>query len=141
MSLLADNAIFTADTVLGQGTAVFEDLSTYMSSLSKILSQTKSGQALYPGHGPVVQKGAELISTYIAHRTERENQILQLLGSKDDLTTMGIVEILYKDYPESLHLPAARGVDLHLRKLLREERVKHLGGGGVDTAWKLARKA
>ena len=38
----SDNAIFTADTVLGEGTAVFEDLGAYMKSLRLLLEAAES---------------------------------------------------------------------------------------------------
>ncbi|KAF8811940.1 Metallo-hydrolase/oxidoreductase [Phlegmacium glaucopus] len=100
-----DRALYTADTVLGHGTAVFEDLATYMASLSKMLQYKRSASALpstsslsapfpenqretevnseydilYPGHGAVLMNGQETIATYIKHRLEREAQIVQVL--------------------------------------------------------------
>ncbi|KAI7890824.1 beta-lactamase-like protein 2-like protein, partial [Mucor mucedo] len=117
-----EKSIFTADCVLGQGTAVFEDLSEYIDGLSKLV--TLKPTQLYPGHGPLIENGIEKIKEYIHHRLERENQIIQLFTStKHSWTPMGIVEELYKDYPESLHLPAARGIVLHLQKLQRDGKV------------------
>ena len=46
-----EDALFTGDNVLGHGTAVFEDLSTYLDSLGKMSTLFK-GKA-YPGHGAV----------------------------------------------------------------------------------------
>lgn len=101
----ADRALYTADTVLGQGTAVFEDLAAYVGSLRKMLAFSKSDPAssnsypalsksnfhteggesaydvLYPGHGPVVKDGPGTISMYIAHRMQREKQIVDLLAA------------------------------------------------------------
>jgi hypothetical protein len=45
------------------------------------------------------------------------------------------VATIYAAYPESLWLPAARGVMLHLEKLEGEGVVKRLGGEGTDTRW------
>lgn len=158
-----DRALYTADTVLGHGTAVFEDLATYLASLNKMLHFGSPGTgdkedidleyvALYPAHGAVVANGRETISTYIKHRLERESQILDVLhdsvpphlveesGNTEDggvlWTTWTIVRVLYKAYPENLWLPAARGVDLHLRKLEGDGLVNRLGGEGVQTKWK-----
>jgi len=75
----AGRALYTADTILGQGTAVFEDLGTYISSLRTLLTFQSDYAVLYPGHGPVVAEGAKLIGTYIAHRLEREAQIVSVI--------------------------------------------------------------
>ncbi|KAJ6541583.1 Metallo-hydrolase/oxidoreductase [Mycena capillaripes] len=145
-----DNALYTADTVLGQGTAVFEDLATYITSLRKMLefTQTQGAPTLYPGHGPVVADGEQVIATYIKHRLEREAQIVGILkrtppaasaaagdSASHPWTTWTLVATIYAAYPESLWLPAARGVDLHLRKLEGEGVVKRAGGEGQDTSW------
>ena len=96
-----DRALYTADTVLGHGTVVFEDLATYLSSLNRMLhfgaasapppdasaeESAKDGLdleyvTLYPAHGGVVANGRETIATYIKHRLEREAQVLAVLRS------------------------------------------------------------
>lgn len=121
-----EQSIFTADCVLGQGTAVFEDLSEYIEGLSKLI--TFKPKQLYPGHGPLIENGVGKITEYLHHRIERENQIIELLsnGTQESWTPMEIVEELYKEYPQSLHLPAAKGIVLHLRKLQRDGKVTTL---------------
>jgi hypothetical protein len=36
-------------------------------------------------------------------------------------TTLSVVRVLYQAYPEHLWLPAARGIDLHVRELEGDE--------------------
>ncbi|KAG1729793.1 beta-lactamase-like protein [Suillus lakei] len=139
-----DRALYTADTVLGQGTAVFEDLGTYISSLRKLLAFQSDYTLLYPGHGPVVAEGPKLIGTYIAHRLEREAQIVSVIEKPSPegqpWSTWGIVSIIYSAYPQNLWEPAARSVDQHLGKLQAEGKVKKLGGEGKDVKWELLAK-
>lgn len=140
----SDDALYTADTVLGQGTAVFEDLGLLITSLSKMhdFAEGKGHKEtkLYPGHGPVVEDGRKLIKTYIQHRLDREAEIVRILGSdeggEDDVwTTWTIVSKIYAAYPQNLWLPAAHSVNLHLKKLERDGRVKCIGGEGKDGRW------
>jgi glyoxylase-like metal-dependent hydrolase (beta-lactamase superfamily II) len=147
-----DRALYTGDSVLGQGTAVFEDLALYLKSLDYMLHFGDSEPAyekVYPGHGPVVPNGKKVIKGYITHRLEREAQILKLLkssppGNADSpepssnyWTTWTIVMSIYAMYPQSLWLPAAHGVDLHLKKLEGEGAVRRVGGEGKDTSWEI----
>jgi ribonuclease/clavin/mitogillin len=118
-----EDAMFTGDNVLGQGTAVFEDLAAYMSSLQKMQHEF-SGRA-YPGHGPVIEDGKAKIQEYIRHRQEREGQIVDVLGreteeGKNGWQSMDLVRVIYKGYPENLHAPAERGVLQVLEKLKKE---------------------
>jgi len=157
-----DRALYTADTVLGHGTAIFEDLGAYMTSLDKLLeynesqgeAQTNSGyDILYPGHGAILTNGPETIATYIKHRLEREAQIVEVLrlpvpvelqseaqetsDGQHRWTIWNLVRHIYKSYPENLWLPATRSVRLHLTKLEGEGFVKCVGGQGNDTVWEL----
>lgn len=108
--------MFTGDNVLGHGTAVFEDLSSYMTSLEK-MGKEFSGRA-YPGHGAVINSGREKIREYIAHRKERERQVMEVIGNDkrpEGWTSMEIVKVVYKDVPENLHVPAEGGVCRYCR--------------------------
>ena len=136
----ADRALFTGDTVLGQGTAVFEDLYEYLASLHSMYDARDKYDALYPSHGPVLPDGAQTVRTYIDHRLERESQILEVLSTtppEGSWTTWTIVSKVYEGYPESLLEAAARGIMLHLKKSEREGKVKFLGGGLKDARWEL----
>ena len=136
-------AMFTGDNVLGHGTAVFEDLGIYMSSLSRMkgelerLGSQKGRHAItaYPGHGASILDGKARVEEYIAHRRQREEQVLAVLAAEDRhsrgaKTAKEIVKVVYKDVPESLHDAAERGVVHILRKLTGEGKVAEVRGEG-----------
>jgi ribonuclease/clavin/mitogillin len=151
MALVLENedAMFTGDNVLGHGTAVFEDLYTYIKSLNKMKDAFK-GRA-YPGHGSVIDDGPSKIAEYIKHRQMREDQVIQVLKSArvvegadagptdiDEWTSMDIVKIIYKDVPESLHLAANGGITQILLKLEEEDKVVQNQNTG---RWRLKNRA
>ncbi|EEP80598.1 conserved hypothetical protein [Uncinocarpus reesii 1704] len=124
-----ENAMFTGDNVLGHGTAVFENLGVYLSTLEKM--SARGAKRGYPGHGPIIEDCRTKIMEYINHRRQRENEVLRVLenGTLDtssiqdsdskpsSWTTMELVKIIYKNVPENLHLPASHGVNQVLLKL------------------------
>jgi ribonuclease/clavin/mitogillin len=143
-----EDAMFTGDNVLGHGTAVFEDLLTYLKSLEKMRGMFQ-GRA-YPGHGAVLEDGPSKILEYIRHRQQREDQVIQVLkssksspgveskGELDEWTSMEIVKIVYKDVPENLHIPANGGVLQILSKLKAEEKVTE---DTKTVRWRMANRA
>jgi glyoxylase-like metal-dependent hydrolase (beta-lactamase superfamily II) len=132
-----ERSVFTADCILGHGTAVFEDLSAYLTGLKSILALEPI--RLYPGHGPVIEAGVPKIKEYIAHREQRERQIIAFLSHNASYTPLEIVQVLYKDHPKALHQPAAYSVLLHLLKLEKDGRAtwdRSLETCPGDTMWK-----
>lgn len=132
--LEGEDAMFTGDNVLGHGTAVFEDLLTYLRSLETM--KGKFGGRAYPGHGAVLEDGPGKIVEYIKHRQLREDQVIHVMkspktsspvveaqGEPDEWTSMEIVKIIYKDVPENLHIPANGGIRQILMKLEQEDKV------------------
>ena len=92
-----ENTLFSGDCILGETSAVFEDLHDYMLSLEMILGENSS--LIYPGHGPLVNDPNSKIKAYIEHRRKREEQIVAFLenkSSKGPSDVMEIVESMYK---------------------------------------------
>jgi glyoxylase-like metal-dependent hydrolase (beta-lactamase superfamily II) len=123
-------ALFSGDTVVGRGTTFIDppdgDLTRYLRSLHRM--QELGPRTIYPGHGPVVLDGPAKLDEYVAHRAEREAQILAALG-EGDATIADLVATIYAAYPPDVHPLAARSVLAHLLKLEAEGRVEHTGSG------------
>lgn len=137
LELLEEKAIFSADCVLGEGTAVFEDLYDYMRSLQVLLNAKP--KVMYPGHGKVIDDPVAHITHYIQHRNARERQIIECLKQKSDqhLTSMDIVRTIYTEIPDYLHPAADKNVNNHLQKLLKEDQIESDESG---SRWKIKPK-
>ena len=121
--LLEENALFSGDCVLGEGSAVFENLKQLLSSLQLFLRLSPA--VIYPGHGPVVQQPIATLQQYVSHRLMREQQLLHVLPDQPSaaLTIQAIVRTMYTETPEKLWPAAAGNVLHHLSKLQEENRV------------------
>jgi len=105
LSFVLDDAVLTADTVLGRGTTVIDNedgsLRDYLESLRRL--NGLRGRAVLPGHGPDLADLEAVTATYLAHREQRLNQVrdaLVVLG--EDATARQIVEHVYTDVDEKL---------------------------------------
>ena len=135
-----EGSLFSGDNVLGVGTTVIPatsgSLAQYMDSLERLL-EAEPG-AIYPAHGPMIEDGPGKIREYIAHRNEREEQILVELA-KGPRPPIDMVRVIYAAYPENLHGAACQSVSQHLMKLEREGRVLRSGDENpVAAHWRLA---
>ncbi|KAI8929688.1 beta-lactamase-like protein [Entophlyctis helioformis] len=144
-----ENAIFTGDCVLGQGSAVFEDLGQLLASLRGLADLTPG--RLYPGHGPVVEEGTPKIVEYIRHRLEREAQILAAMRARQPVsgqawTLADLAAAIYKGYPPAVLPAAERSIAQHLHKLEADgvvvgcasDRDGYAQDGQSVRAWRLA---
>lgn len=105
LSFVLDDAVLTADTVLGRGTTVIDtadgSLSDYLESLHRLRGLGR--RTVLPGHGPDLADLENVASGYLAHRAQRLEQVrsaLRELG--EDATTRRIVEHVYTDVDETL---------------------------------------
>lgn len=115
------DVVLTGDHVLGRGTTVVfwpdGDMAQYMASLERL--RQAPGRRIYPGHGPTVEDPAEKVAAYIAHRHEREAQVLRAIesGAAD---ADAIVAAVYVDVPLHLHPAALRSTQAVLEKMAAE---------------------
>lgn len=128
-------ALFTGDAVVGRGTSFIDppdgDLVQYLRSLTRM--RDLDPRTIYPGHGPVVLRAKETILEYLAHREERESQVLAALAD-GPRTIAEMVEVIYADHPKDVHPLAARSVLAHLLKLVDEGRAER-SGKSDDGPW------
>ena len=116
--LTSDGDLFTGDTILGAGTtAIFPPdghMGDYIRSLQTL--RAREPRRIHPAHGPTREDAVALIDEYIAHRLERERQVLDAIaaGAKT------IEEMRTRIYPAldaRLHRAAEIQLTAHLIKL------------------------
>jgi glyoxylase-like metal-dependent hydrolase (beta-lactamase superfamily II) len=138
--LLEDaRALFAGDLVAGVGTVVIAppegDLLDYMASLRRLLALNLS--IILPAHGPEIADPRGLLERYIAHREERERQMLEGLAAGPS-TIPNLVARIYTDVDPQLHPVAALSIEAHLLKLEREGRVSREGASASEAVWRLS---
>jgi glyoxylase-like metal-dependent hydrolase (beta-lactamase superfamily II) len=123
-ALYQENALFTGDHVMGCSTTVINppdgNMRAYMASLRRL--KTRTDDIYWPTHGAPVRQPEKLVNAYIAHRQEREAQILACLN-QETVTIPAMVARLYAEVDPRLHPAAARSVLAHLIKLMEDGRV------------------
>lgn len=122
-SFVLDDAVLTADTILGRGTAVIDSedgsLADYLDSLRRL--QGLGRRTVLPGHGPELDDLAAVTAMYLAHREQRLEQVRQALAELgEDATARQVVEHVYTDVDEKLWDAAESSVRTQLAYLRRD---------------------
>jgi glyoxylase-like metal-dependent hydrolase (beta-lactamase superfamily II) len=126
--LAGDQAVFTGDLILGQGSSMVTypegDVAAYLRSLDRLAALEP--RMLFPGHWDPVSDGMAKIAEYKAHRLEREAQILAEVrrgrGTAAELTRR-----VYGELDEKLTFAAEMTLRAHLRKLVDDGAVRESG--------------
>jgi glyoxylase-like metal-dependent hydrolase (beta-lactamase superfamily II) len=112
-----DGALFTGDTILGEGTTVVAPpggaMRPYQRTLQRLADEFGNARVLYGGHGPVVSDPKAKIAEYITHREMREGQILEALND-GPLTIPDLVRRIYSPQRQPLWPAMARQILAHL---------------------------
>jgi glyoxylase-like metal-dependent hydrolase (beta-lactamase superfamily II) len=110
-----DDILLTGDHIMGGSSVVIEDASAYLDSL--YLVRDLGVAKLEPGHGDAIDDAGQAIDEYIAHRLEREVQIVDAVTN--GAGTIGeIVDVVYAGLPAGLRAAAVHQVAVQLKKLL-----------------------
>lgn len=138
-SLREEDALFCGDHVMGWSTSIVSppdgDMKDYMASLEKIAGHPAG--RYFPTHGAPIDAPAPYVTALIAHRHQREDQILAELAN-GPATITEMVPRMYADVDPKLYPAAARSVLAHLLHMVETERVKADGDAGTESVYRLA---
>ena len=126
-----EGALFTGDLVAGAGTVIVGEergaLGRYMASLERLVQL--SPKTIYPGHGPIVEDALGKLEEYLAHRRQREQQVLDGVCSRGSASIDELVQVIYPDVQPALVPMAGRNVRAHLEKLAEDGLVRRTPEG------------
>ena len=139
-ALAEEMTLFTGDHVMGWSTSVITppdgDMAAYLRSLRKLLARA---DALYrPTHGPEIPEPHPHVQAFIAHRQEREAEILAALAAGDE-TIPAIVARVYVGLDPRLTAAAGRSVLAHLIECVERRQVLCDGPPSLAARYRLSR--
>ena len=121
-----EDILFSGDLLVRGSTVVIPgslqgNLAQYLSSLSRI-RDLKPARVL-PAHGEEITDVVALIDYYIDHRSQRDDEILAVLGAGAS-TCAEVVDQVYRGLAKELKFAASDSVFAHLIKLEADGRVR-----------------
>jgi glyoxylase-like metal-dependent hydrolase (beta-lactamase superfamily II) len=127
----ASRTLFGGDLIVKGSTVMIPasaggSLQDYLDSLQRV--RALAPRRVLPAHGPPIDDPDALIAEYVAHRAQREEQVLAALasGARDPAA---IVARVYVGLVPALVGAAEESVTAHLLKLESEGRVRRVGRG------------
>jgi glyoxylase-like metal-dependent hydrolase (beta-lactamase superfamily II)/8-oxo-dGTP pyrophosphatase MutT (NUDIX family) len=124
-------ALVTGDNIVGLGSVLIDppegNMRDYLASLERMRALPNLS-VLFGAHGPAMGNPRAKIAEYIAHRLEREANILAAVREGANVP-QEIVARVYTDVHPKAHAMAMRAVLAHLEKLEAENLVKRVGDG------------
>lgn len=123
-ALQEEKALFTGDHVMGWSTSVIGppdgDMTDYMASLNKLLE--RDDEVYWPTHGTCIKDVKTFVKAFIAHREDREQQILACIN--DGVSEIeAMVPIMYTETDPAMFPAAARSVLAAMERLVSSGRV------------------
>lgn len=133
-----EGVLFTGDHVMGWSTSVISppdgDMADYMKSLALLLESPD--ETYWPTHGPAITQPQAHVRAFVAHRLERESQIIEQLKRHRHLIS-DMVPIMYKDVDQRLYPAAARSVYAAALYMLDKELIRCEGEPSLDSPFYL----
>ncbi len=124
-ALIANDALFSGDAVLGEGSVFISAhpgaLAGYLEALDA-LAHRSDFSIICPGHGPIVTEPRAKIEQYLAHRRERESRLVGALAA-GRRSVSELLEDAWSDVPAQLRPAATITLAAHLDKLDGEDRL------------------
>ncbi len=124
MSFLWQGVIFTGDLAMGWASSLISppdgDVADFLASCGRLADLNP--RRLFPGHGAPVEAATDRLRELIAHRQDREVQVLSAL-QKGPGTVQELTARVYHDVDPALLPAAARNLLAHLVKLHAEDRI------------------
>lgn len=138
-ALEQEKALFTGDHVMAWSTSVVAppagNMTDYLASLHKLLARD---DAIYwPAHGGPVREPKAFVAAYLAHRLEREAEIVEALRAGAAKIPAMVAQI-YIGLDAGLRLAASLSVLAHLEKLIEEGRAVSDRTPSLDAEFRLA---
>ncbi len=138
-ALREENALFSGDHVMGWSTSVISppdgDLRAYINSLDLLLRRDDA--VYWPTHGAPIREPRPFVKAFVAHRREREAQILACLGDGIGRIRAMVPRIYAATTPPALFPAAARSVFAHIIDLVDRGVVATDGEIAVDSDYRL----
>lgn len=132
-------ALFTGDHVMGWSTSIISppdgDMAAYLDSLQKLLE--RDDEVYWPTHGPAITDPETHVRAFIAHRREREEQIMACIEEGYELIG-DMVPAMYKDTPEFMYPAAARSALACIEYLVQRGKLVADGPVSLDTRYRKA---
>jgi len=134
-----EKVLFTGDHVMAWSTSVISppdgDMRRYLQSLELLLARDDA--YYWPTHGPAVLEPKRHVRAFIAHRHDREQQILRCIEGGTQLIN-DMVPKMYTELPEFMYPAAARSVLAAVVHLVQRGEIVADGDAGLNARYRLA---